>query len=291
MGKQQTLLTLRLLLIGFLAHGIGWSQTDKISFEPEDRDIFKQIIYELPPEESIEIGQAVAATGKLLLNTPYEAGTLEIENQERLIVNLRGLDCTTFVENALAIGGMARNGQKDWDTYLKHLEQLRYRDGILMGYPSRLHYFTDWIRDNSEKGLVLDITEGLGGLPVQKKINFMGSHPELYPALASEKNLERIRENEAELSAEDFFVLPAESVSKVEDQIRDGDIIALATSVEGLDVTHTGLALRKADGRIHLLHASTRGAVEVSKVPLSDYLKGIKGNTGIIVIRPLDFQE
>ena len=70
--------------------------------------------------------------------------------------------------------------------------------------------------------------------------------------------------------------------------IRDGDIIALATQIPGLDVTHTGIAIRGDDGRIHLLHASTEGRVKVSEEPLADYLEGIKGNTGILVVRPLE---
>jgi hypothetical protein len=70
--------------------------------------------------------------------------------------------------------------------------------------------------------------------------------------------------------------------------IRSGDIIALTTSIKGLDITHTGIATREADGRIHLLHASTGSMeVEVSKLPLTDYLKDIKNNTGIMVARPL----
>lgn len=81
------------------------------------------------------------------------------------------------------------------------------------------------------------------------------------------------------------------STSKIaenEHLIKSGDIIALATSINGLDITHTGIATREKDGRIHLLHASTGSMeVEVSKLPLADYLKGIKSNTGIMVARPL----
>jgi hypothetical protein len=72
-----------------------------------------------------------------------------------------------------------------------------------------------------------------------------------------------------------------------EDQLQNGDIIALATSIEGLDVTHTGFALRADDRRIHLLHASSSGAVEISALPLVEYLKKIKSNTGVIIARPL----
>ena len=69
--------------------------------------------------------------------------------------------------------------------------------------------------------------------------------------------------------------------------IQTGDIIALTSAIKGLDITHTGFAIRKEDGRIHLLHASSKGKVEISELPLADYLQGIKHNTGIIVARPL----
>jgi hypothetical protein len=243
---------------------------------------------ELDSRSAGTVGEAMIVTGKQFLDTPYEASTLELGTPEALVVNLRGLDCTTFVENVLAISRMKIAGQKDWESYLQTLEQIRYRDGGIQGYPSRLHYFTDWIRDNQEKGLVKDITAEIGGISVVKQINFMGTHPELYPALGQEDHLEKIRNIEASLSSRALYVLPAEEVTGREGSLRDGDIIALATSIQGLDVTHTGIALRRSDGRVHLLHASTEGAVVISEEPLSEYLKKIKGNTGIIVARPLE---
>jgi hypothetical protein len=186
---------------------------------------------------------------------------------------------------------MLQEGQTDWDTYLGHLERLRYRDGLRAGYASRLHYFTDWIRNNAEKGLVEDITQSLGGVPREKRIDFMGTHPDLYPALSSQAALKAVQKVEQELSEQVTYVVPREEVSKVENQIQNGDIIALATAIDGLDVTHTGFAFRKDNGRLHLLHASTRGSVEISKDPLAEYLQGVKGNTGIIVVRPLDAMD
>ena len=118
----------------------------------------------------------------------------------------------------------------------------------------------------------------------------MGTHPELYPALSSKADLEKIRKVEGSISGRGFYVLPRDSVSVREHMIREGDIIALATQIPGLDVTHTGIAIRGDDGRIHLLHASTEGRVKVSGEPLADYLEGIKGNTGILVVRPLEQQ-
>lgn len=284
---QQPSLTILLFFVLLSGPAIGSAQRADVLFEPEDRSNFNQIIGEVYPEDTKPIGEVIATTGVQMLNFPYEAGTLEVQSPEILIVNLRGLDCTTFVENALVIGGMVSLGKTEWDTYLERLEFLRYRDGKRNGYTSRLHYFTDWIRNNSDKGLVRDITRELGGVRIKKNINFMGTHPELYPALDSGPELKRIRKIEADLAEENYYVLAKEGVADVEDQLQNGDIIALATAVKGLDVTHTGLVYRRPDGRVHLLHASTRGAVEISELPLSEYLKGVRGNTGIIVVRPL----
>ena len=273
------------VLLGFLA--FGRSQTPAFSCTPQDRAIFTDLMQGMAGMPATGMGETVIAVGTQFVGTPYVASTLELAGQETLVVNLRGLDCTTFVENVLAISRLLYQEKQDWESYLQTLEQIRYRKGQLKGYPSRLHYFTDWIRDNQEKGLVRDITPQTGGVPLVKEINFMGTHPKLYPALSQQEYLEEIRKVEASLSSETLSVLPAEAVAGQEGLIRDGDIIALATKTPGLDVTHTGIAVRSADGRIHLLHASTEGTVRISKEPLADYLQKIRGNTGIIVVRPL----
>ncbi len=285
------MLRIRALVLLFLCFGYARAQDEQVLFSPEDSIIFDRLIQEADVEGSASLGEVIVAAGRELLNTPYVAGTLEVHSPEILIVNLRGLDCTTFVENVLVVAAMSEEGQKEWDTYLRQLERLRYRDGIRRGYPSRLHYFTDWIRNNAKKGLVEDITQSLGGLPLEKRIDFMGTHPDLYPALSSEAALEAVQKVEQELSEQVTYILPREEVSEVENQIQNGDIIALATSIDGLDVTHTGFAFRKDNGHLHLLHASTRGSVEISKAPLADYLQGVKGNTGIIVVRPLESRD
>lgn len=264
-----------------------WAQNTVVSCSSEDRDYFTRLIKELQSLSGWPMDKNMIHTGKAFLGTPYQAGTLEVEPREVLVVNFQGLDCTTFVENVLVLSRMRALGQTDWDKYLAHLEQVRYRKGQLRGYPSRLHYFTEWIRDNTEKGLIKDITGDLNGIELNREINFMGTHRELYPFLASDVNYRSIREIEKELSNHPICLLPKKEVENREGEIQDGDIIALATKIPGLDVTHTGIAIRLEDGRIHLLHASTEGQVMITKEPLADYLTNIEGNTGIIVARPL----
>ncbi|MGB5698589.1 N-acetylmuramoyl-L-alanine amidase-like domain-containing protein, partial [Muriicola sp.] len=229
----------------------------------------------------------LVAIGKTFLGTPYVAKTLEVGQEESLVITLEGLDCTTYVENVLAFALVKQQQDPSFNSFVKWLEKIRYRDGKLNGYASRLHYFTEWISDNEEKGLVQNITASLGGEEVDKTLNFMSAHRDLYPYLADDNSFEQILETEKKLKQQPLCVVSQDMLAKNEDVLQSGDIIALATSIDGLDVTHTGFAIRTTDGRIHLLHASSSGAVEISELPLVDYLKKIKNNTGVIVARPL----
>lgn len=240
-------------------------------------------------------GQNLVAIGKTFIGTPYVAKTLEVGDTETLVINLQGLDCTTYVENVLAFGRMThKNGpgfehsDGSFEKFAKTLEGIRYKDGQLDGYASRLHYFSEWIANNEKKGLLKDITAEIGGTEITKDINFMSEHRDLYPFLAEEGNFQKIKASEEYLNDKAICILPQDEIAANEHLIQTGDIIALTTSIGGLDITHTGIATREADGRIHLLHASTGSMeVEVSELPLAKYLKGIKSNTGIMVARPL----
>lgn len=231
----------------------------------------------------------MVAIGESFKGNPYEAGTLEVNEGETLVINLFGLDCTTFVENTLALSRLSRGTDHTFKAYLDSLKQIRYRDGNLDGYSSRLHYFTDWIRNKEEMGMVKNITFQLGGLPLEKSINFMSTHRSLYPGLSRETAFQEVVQQEKSLSDQNMFYLPAADVPAVEDQLRPGDIVAFVTDIPGLDVTHTGILIEGEGGRIHLLHASTQyKQVTISKRTLADYTKGKTSTIGIMVARPLD---
>ncbi|PRX57068.1 N-acetylmuramoyl-L-alanine amidase-like domain-containing protein [Flagellimonas meridianipacifica] len=257
----------------------------QITCATEDSILFEKKLNQIKHIRTSSLGDSIVAIGKSFLGTPYVEKTLEVGTKETLVINLRGLDCTTFVENVLAFGLQIKGDKHLFLDFAKKLETVRYRNGEMNGYSSRLHYFTDWIRNNESIGLVEDITPELGGEIIQKPINFMGTHRNLYPFLADDTNYENILKVESDLAKESLCILPQNQIEAQEAHIQDGDIIALATSIKGLDVTHTGFAIR-VDGRVHLLHASTSGSVTITKEPLVDYLKKIKSNTGIIVARP-----
>lgn len=275
-----------LLLIVLINYQLGYTQ--QITCSPKDKVAVEEKIKTIEELLQPDFGSTIVSVGKTFMKTPYVAKTLEIGDTETLVVNLQGLDCTTFVENVLAFSMLLKQQEDSFDAFVKNLEVIRYKDGDLDGYASRLHYFSEWIANNAEKGLLKDITGEIGGAEITKDIDFMSTHRDLYPFLADDANFEKIKASENYLNSQAICVLAQDKIAKNEHLIQSGDIIALATSINGLDVTHTGIATREKDGRIHLLHASTGSMeVEVSKKPLAEYLKGIKSNTGIMVARPL----
>ncbi len=236
--------------------------------------------------EKKSAGERVAAVGRFFLETPYVAYTLEAPGPEALQVNLHGLDCTTLVENALALSRLLVSDKQDFDTYKALLISIRYRNGILDGYPSRLHYASDWLTNNVQKGFLQNVN--LGKDTLYPKVSFMSTHPAAYAALKADSTLiPVIAAQEAEINRLAFVYLPKNKVTQKAPCIQNGDIIAISTSFSELDFSHLGLAVR-LKGKIYLLHASSTGKkVLISEKPLSVYLAGIKKHTGIVVVRPL----
>lgn len=234
------------------------------------------------------IGQVVAKVGEQFLGLPYKAKTLEREGPEALVVDLGGFDCTTFVEASLALARAIKSGKPSPAGFEQELQRLRYRDGRIDGYPSRLHYFSDWLYDAGRRGLVQDLTGSLGGEPSDKRIDFMSRHTGAYPQLAFAPYVQAMAAIERAISARPVHYLPGTSLSAAEAYLQPGDVIAFTTDVPGLDVSHVGLAVRGLAGHIHLMHAPTVGkVVEVTTQPLTA-LVGTSSKTGIMVARPLE---
>lgn len=235
------------------------------------------------------IHEVIIEVGQSFLGAPYEARTLEVEGDERLVVNLRAFDCVTFVENALVFARLIKKNDLEFSTYKSELQHIRYRKGIIDKYPSRLHYFSDWIHDNEEKDIVVNATELLGGFPYKKTINFMTENRERYWQLADERYFKAIKKIEAQLSRRRMYYIPKQLIKAVQNGIRSGDIIGITTKIQGLDIIHTGIALRTERSDLYYLHApNVKGKVRVTQKPLHQYLAAHSRHTGIMVARPLE---
>ena len=234
------------------------------------------------------MGEIMVAVGMSFLGSPYRSNTLEVPGKERLVVNLQMFDCVTFVESTLALSRCIKRNNHTFDDFKRQLQFVRYRSGTIDGYPSRLHYFTDWVGDNQAKRVVKDVTRDIGGEPYRKAMNFMSTHKSLYRQLSEGANAEKIKAAETKISAREQYHIPKGRVAELQSNIRGGDIIALTTSIEGLDVSHAGLAI-DSHGTVKYLHAPlTSGSVQLSEHSLADYLTAHEKQTGIIVARPLE---
>jgi hypothetical protein len=233
--------------------------------------------------ESIQ--NLIVEIGKNFLGTPYVEKTLELPGAERLVINLTGLDCTTYLETVVTLARIAKQGQLSYESYERELEKLRYQDGTSIDYASRLHYFSDWIYQNQGKGILVDITSEIGGIHYPNQPTFMSENPRFYSQLSDPELIKAIQADEAEIAKRPYYFIPKAEIGAHEQDIESGDLIAITTSLKNLDIVHVGFAVEQ-EGRIHLMHASTGSMkVEVSEKPLSDYLAGNKSQSGIMVCR------
>lgn len=278
-----------LLAATLLITAMSYSQT---IYTPKDKEICNEK-FTLAVEKDLNkkpINDVIAEIGKSFLGLDYEAHTLEREGKEQLVVHLTGLDCTTFLENALVFARCIKSGKTSFDNYQAELTKVRYREGKLDGYPSRLHYFSDWIFDNNNKGVVRDVTKEIGGKPYNKKINFMTKNRKEYTQISSnDEYYSAIKDIEARINSRQHYYIPKEDVKNVEGKIKNGYLIAITSGLDGMDIAHVGIAVKLDDGRIHFMHAPIVGSkVQITDKPLADYLMKNKKQTGIMVMEPLE---
>lgn len=225
------------------------------------------------------------------LGVPYVAHTLEVNDDERLVVNTRQLDCTTLVETVAALKLCTQAGKHGFADYLNALRQLRYRQGRMAGYPSRLHYFTDWIRDKVAMQLVTDIQQPNPPFSSVQTVNvdYMSTHTSAYKALKANAALvPEIRAAEQSLTGMKVRYIPKRSLRNsalLRKVIKDGDILAITCNKKGLDIAHLGFAVWRSNG-LHLLNASMiHKKVIEEPMTLYQYMQKHKTHTGIRVVR------
>ena len=223
-----------------------------------------------------------------LMGTPYVSGTLDTLNEEQLVVHLDKVDCTTLVETVLALTIADKEGKRSFCGFKDALKSIRYRRGELNGYASRLHYFSDWIKDNERKGLIKEYTSNLPNIRKRLlSLDFMTTHVSSYPQLKDNPSMvEAMKKVESAWQGVEIAYLPKEYLNLSSDElpIKNGDILAITTNIKGLDVVHVGFACWMG-GKLHLLHASSNAMkVILDELSLYDYSKNKKAHTGVRAI-------
>jgi len=267
----------------------SYLQAQMLEYNPNDSIRIEQW---LKDARNINIEDAMIHFGQQFLDVPYVGHTLEMGKHEHLIVNTRELDCTTFVENVLALYLCHLHHQFAFRDFCIHLRTIRYREGRLTDYTSRLHYFTWWCENNEKKGLIKCVEyDGFPYTAIQRiKINYMSTHPSLYKHLkANPAFVKSIAQLEQASNGTTYRYIPKSHLNRGPRElscIRTGDIVAIITSKTGLDTSHVGIAVWQ-DGHLHLMHASSLyKKVVVDSNTFYDYSLLQNSQLGIRVFRP-----
>lgn len=235
----------------------------------------------------LSLDKRIEMVGRFFLGKPYKSGTLNEAQAEMPVINLRELDCVTFVENVLALALLDNYTTISVRGFVSNIVKLRYRNGKITDYTSRLHYSTDWLYEMERLHYLNDVTASLGGKPYLPNVGFMSKHPSRYPPLAADKQLvKQMQDIERSVNKRTYHYIPKAEIKAIANKIHTGDILLITTNIPGLDTSHLGIAVKKGR-KIYLMHASSTGKkVVISTVPLETYMADITSQTGIIVARP-----
>lgn len=242
----------------------------------------------LKANQQKSVPELMIIVAKQMLGTEYVAGTLE-KVPEQLVVSLTQTDCILFVESCLAMALNAKKGIFHPDSLCATIQSLRYRDGKVDGYASRIHYTSEWIRQGEARGIFREITDVLSGDNLSgQRFSYMSEHSDAYRQLkGNPAEVARIAQMEASLNQHtDYFVIPKEAVSKMEHLLKDGDILGFNSTVKGLDIAHVALVYHKENGQVGFIHASQAdGKVVIDEKSIADYVNARKSNNGIRIVR------
>ena len=234
------------------------------------------------------VPELMVIAAKQMLGTEYVAGSLELV-PEQLKVSLVETDCILFVETCMAMAMNAKKGYDSPDSLCAYIQRTRYRNGIVDGYASRIHYTSEWIRQGEGRGIFEEITDVLSADNLSgQRFSYMSKHSSAYKQLKDNPaEVARISKMEDYLNSfSDYYVIPKADVKKMEHLLKDGDILGFNSSVEGLDIAHVAIVYHKGNGQVGFIHASqVDGKVVIDEKSIHDYVNSRKSNDGIRIVR------
>ena len=269
-----------ILSVAWCSGQANYTQTDSL--------IFEQYCETFSSKKNLPVSELMVESALFFCDSPYVGQTLDIPvKKETLIINLREFDCTTLVENCLALSLTLKSGDVSFKNFSEYLRKIRYRGGVIDGYTSRLHYSSDWMFEKEKDGFLNNISELTGGQKINKNISFMSTHSSLYPYLKNNpEEIKKIKNIEEKLNKRGgWYVINKRDILNTNEKIRNGDIILFSTTISGLDFSHMGIAYKK-DGRVTFIHASSKAKkVTIEKHNLSQYCTNSTKCNGIVLLR------
>lgn len=202
--------------------------------------------------ESFPINKKIEYISEQFQGKQYGRTLTKWPNEEKLVINLDTLDCFTYLDYVLAIA--ESKGPLDFQ---RQVTNVRYKDGKV-SYANRNHFFVEWIENNQRylDNIALKTTHSKH---LSKYLTIIGMAP----------------------AKKDIYYVPLMECYRI---LETGDFVGFYTPKTGLDVTHTGIIVRK--DKLYLRHFSPL-ANGYEEIELDKYIKNKHADKvrGLIVAR------
>ena len=227
----------------------------------------------------LTVNDALARLAETFVGRPYVAMSLDGTDPEPLRLDLNRFDCMLFIEQLLALVL-----SESFDQFADRTRTLRYRDGDV-SYCKRQHYFHDWVQSAQRQNVLMSGIDWPGEITRSLPLNFMSTNRKLYRPLQSQVRFDCIRQREDGRLVVQRYV-PLDAIEMMLPSVQSGDLFAIATDVQGLDVSHTGILVREGS-RVDAIHAAPGRGVMRSR-SFGRYLRSIPDAIGAVIVRPVD---
>ncbi len=205
-------------------------------------------ILKVNANKDLSITDRINLYSEMFLGTPY-SWTATGDGPYALLeayplVNFQQTNCMVYCEHVLAL-----SISDSWDNFFNNLQQIRYKDGLI-GMKTRNHYtMADWLPENS--WLLDDVSAKVGG-EYTKSMTRTISHENFFKG----KGMKDMRYVKADRIMT-FDYVPMEHMSKVKENIQDGDIIAMLFAKKDNIFSAHMLMMVWKDGELYFREAST----------------------------------
>ncbi|HHR6038874.1 TPA: DUF1460 domain-containing protein [Providencia alcalifaciens] len=233
------------------------------------KDKVTQIIEsEIKPNQSLSKGELISHISEQFLEVPYLGNTLigGPEQQEALVINFEGVDCFTYLDYVIAL-----SQSHDKSSFLKSLVKVRYKNAEV-GYYHRKHFFTDWFAESPINTIDITSTLSPDTITINKQLNQKADGDEYIKGLG--------------IIPRKVTYIPGSLITeKVLNKLQQGDLVGVYSPISGLDVSHTGIVIKK-NGQVFYRNASSLS--KNKKVVDTPFIEYMESKPGIVVLRALN---
>ncbi|MDQ8935201.1 DUF1460 domain-containing protein [Acinetobacter rudis] len=239
-----------------------------LTSEHSKEKINKIIEHEVKPNTHLNSGDLIDRVSAPFLGTPYLANTLVggPDQQEILVINLDAVDCFTYLDYVVAL-----TKSHDESSFEHALINVRYKNSDVTYY-NRKHFFTDWYASSPQNAVDITSTLSSDAITVEKVLNQKEDGSEYIKGLGAIPRT--------------ITYIPGQAIhQQLLDNLRNGDLIGIYSPISGLDVSHTGIVIKK---NRQVFYRNASSLAKNNQVVDTPFLEYMNSKPGIVVLRVMN---